>query len=199
MLWGFGSAAKLPPARACLDPAPLPDCRQLRGVGIGSCSGPWLSQRRSEAASGRPRAGCRACVVAAVLPTSAERLILARRRSADLLELRPPVGLQRACLGRHGSQAERPACRAGLGDLTQARERARGETRRARRPVVAGVRRSAGTSWPGRYSARIRSRTVAGWDRNGWWPASSSTTLPARRANWRWRSAGVPRSSAHTR
>ncbi len=50
-----------------------------------------------------------------------------------------------------------------------------------------------------RYSPRIRSRTASGWDRNGWWPASSSATLPALRANSRCSSAGVPRSSAHTR
>ena len=50
-----------------------------------------------------------------------------------------------------------------------------------------------------RHSPTIRSRTSAGWERNGWWPASSSTTLVARPANSRCRSAGVPRSCAQTR
>lgn len=50
-----------------------------------------------------------------------------------------------------------------------------------------------------RHRPSSRSRTAAGWDRNGWWPASSSTTEPALRANSRCRSAGVPLSWAQTR
>ena len=46
------------------------------------------------------------------------------------------------------------------------------------------VRPRLSSSAPGRGGGR--------WDRNGWWPASSSTTLPARRANSRCRSAGCP-------
>ena len=49
------------------------------------------------------------------------------------------------------------------------------------------------------HNPRTKSRTAAGSDRNGWWPASISTTLPARPANSRCRSAGVPRSWAQTR
>ena len=41
--------------------------------------------------------------------------------------------------------------------------------------------------------------TSPGLERNGWWPASSSTTLPARPAKSRCRSAAVPRSCAQTR
>ena len=44
-----------------------------------------------------------------------------------------------------------------------------------------------------------RSRTTVGWDRKGWWPAASSTTLPALAAYSRCRAAGVPRSSVQTR
>ena len=44
-----------------------------------------------------------------------------------------------------------------------------------------------------------RSRMAAGRDRNGWWPVSNSTTVPALRANSRCRRGGVPLSCAQTR
>jgi hypothetical protein len=47
------------------------------------------------------------------------------------------------------------------------------------------------------HSPTIRSRTEAGWERNGWWPAPSSTTLAARPENSRCRLAGVPWSCGH--
>ena len=91
-------------------------------------------------------------------------------------------------------EATRPGPRASL--LSSARPTSvtpRATTSRAR--ATGGL-----TSPRGRgHSARIRSRTAAGWERNGWWPALISTTLPARAANSRCNLAGVPRSSAQTR
>ncbi len=46
--------------------------------------------------------------------------------------------------------------------------------------------------------AAIRWATACGWERNGWWPVSSSTTDPARWANSRRASTGVPRSKVNT-
>jgi hypothetical protein len=80
-----------------------------------------------------------------------------------------------------------PALRDGTGRRHRRRRRA-GARRRGRGSAVAADR--AGS----RHRPSSRSRTAAGWDRNGWWPASSSTTEPALRANSRCRSAGVPLS-----
>lgn len=37
----------------------------------------------------------------------------------------------------------------------------------------------------GSHRPSTKSLTACGWDRNGWWPASISTTVPALRANSR--------------
>jgi hypothetical protein len=42
-------------------------------------------------------------------------------------------------------------------------------------------------------------RTAVSCDKNGWWPLSSSTTVPALRAKLRCSRAGVPLSSAQTK